>query len=139
MMKKLLGILLIISLFLYGCCEERNAYKQFELGVRYSRGQGVEQDYKKAIYWYKKAAEQGHPQSQHNLGVMYYNEDGFIQDYAKAHMWFNISAYSGNPDASETRDTVSKLMTSQQLAEAQRMAREWVENFEKRQKKKKKE
>ena len=36
------------------------AYAQYNLGVMYDNGQGVQQDYKEAVKWYRKAAEQGH-------------------------------------------------------------------------------
>jgi len=113
--------------------EQGEANAQYNLGVMYGQGQGVLQDYKQAFYWWKKSAEQGYANAQYNLGVMYEQGQGVIEDYAKAHMWFNICEYSGDKDAAKAREKVSKLMTSQQLAEAQRMAREWVEKFEKRQ------
>ena len=105
----------------------------------YDNGEVVLQDYKQAVYWYKKAAEQGQEKSPYNLGVAYAKGQGLEQDYAKAHMWFNISAYSGDPNAQKARGIVSKKMTSEQLAEAQRMIKEWFEKFKNRKKKKKKE
>lgn len=39
--------------------ERGDASAQFELGIRYKKGQGVIQSYKKAVEWYKKSAEQG--------------------------------------------------------------------------------
>ena len=47
--------------------------------VMYINGHGVDVNYKKAIEWYKKAAEQGHADAQYNLGVMYENGDGVDQ------------------------------------------------------------
>jgi len=43
-----------------------------------------------------------------------------------AHMYWNIAAVSGNKDAIEFRGIVEKKMTASQIAEAQRMAREWI-------------
>ena len=37
----------------------------------HSKGQGVPQDYKEAVKWYRLSAEQGDAQAQYNLGVMY--------------------------------------------------------------------
>ena len=48
-----------------------NAAAQFNLGVMYDKGQGVPQNDKTALNWYRLAAEQGHAKSQYNLGVMY--------------------------------------------------------------------
>jgi uncharacterized protein len=43
-----------------------------------------------------------------------------------AHMYWNISAVSGYKDAIKYREIVEKKMTPSQLAEAQKLAREWM-------------
>jgi hypothetical protein len=40
-------------------------------------------------------------------------------------MWFNLAASSGNSEAAESRAKVAASMTREQVAEAQRLAREW--------------
>jgi NAD(P)-dependent dehydrogenase (short-subunit alcohol dehydrogenase family) len=40
------------------------------------------------------------------------------QDYVLAHMWFNLAAAQGYDLAMSNRDTVAKLMTPDQIAEA---------------------
>ena len=57
---------------------------------------------------------------------MYSSGEGVPQDYTLAHMWFNLAGASGLEEAHGTRDTVAKLMTPAQIAEAQRLAREWT-------------
>jgi uncharacterized protein len=47
------------------------------------------------------------------------------QDYVYAHMWFNLSAALGNQTAALNRDRVVRLMTPAQIAEAQKLARDW--------------
>ncbi|NHK27389.1 hypothetical protein FF098_005680 [Parvularcula flava] len=49
-------------------------------------------------------------------------------DIVKAHKWFNLSAMKGNPDARFYRKELLLEMTTDQVAEAQRMAREWLSN-----------
>ena len=56
---------------------------------------------------------------------MYDNGEGVPQDYVTAHMWFNLAAASGNKDAVKARDIVAAQMTPAQIAEAQKLAREW--------------
>ncbi|PHS09962.1 MAG: hypothetical protein COA89_01515, partial [Acidithiobacillus sp.] len=51
--------------------EKGDADAQFNLGVMYSKGQGVPQDYKTAVKWYTLAAEQGVASAQTNLGHIY--------------------------------------------------------------------
>ncbi len=51
--------------------EQGDAVVQISLGWMYEKGQGVEQDYTKAVSWYRKAAEQGYAEAQFNLGLIY--------------------------------------------------------------------
>ncbi len=92
----------------------------------YENGQGVPQDDKQAVAWYRKAADQGVIDAQFNLGIMYvYGNGEGVQDYVQAHMWWNLAAVSGDEDAIKNRDIVAKKMTPAQIAEAQKLAREW--------------
>jgi TPR repeat protein len=106
--------------------EQGDAAAQHKLGNRYEHGRGVPQDYAEAVKWYRLAAEQGHALAQSNLGVMYDNGQGVPQDYVRAHTWFNLAASRGNANGSKNRDIVAKRMTPAQIAEAQRLAREWT-------------
>jgi hypothetical protein len=40
-------------------------------------------------------------------------------------MWFNLAGAAGNADAGKNRDIIAGKMTPYQIAEAQRLAREW--------------
>jgi TPR repeat protein len=75
------------------------------------------------------AADQGHANAQSNLGLMYRDGEGVPKDYVQAHMWFNLSsAASSEPSRSmiaENRNAVAEKMTPAQIAEAQKLAREW--------------
>ena len=89
----------------------------------YYKGQGVTQDYKEAVKWYRLAADQGYAAAQVNLGYMYANGQGVTQDYVRAHMWFNIGASSGDKNAEANRDIIAKQMSPTQIEKAQEMAR----------------
>ena len=107
---------------------QRHAPAQYNLGVMYQNGRGVPQDYQNAVRWYQLAAEQGYAGAQNNLGSMYARGHGVPQDYIQAHMWFNLAAASGGDDReryAKNRDEIAKKMTAEQIAEAQRLAREW--------------
>ena len=101
-----------------------NVFAQYNLALKYENGQGVVQDYAEAVRLYKLAAAQGNAEAQTNLGAMYTSGQGVVQDYIRAHMWFNLGAVKGYSTAVKNRDIVAKWMTSQQIAEAQKMARE---------------
>ena len=97
----------------------------FEDGrAAYNRG-----DYATALRLWLPLAEQGDAIVQLNLGLLYYWGHGVLQDsvqnYVEAHKWFNLAAARGNLSAADNRDWLAKKMTPDQLAEAQRLAREW--------------
>jgi len=98
---------------------------QFALGFLYNTGQGVPQDYAQAHEWYLKAAAQGHATAQVKLGVLYAEGRSVPQDYVFSHMWFNLAAAQGEELAVIGRDQIAQKMTQEQIAEAQRLAREW--------------
>ncbi len=108
-----------------------NAAAQNNLGRMYYAGQGVPQDYAEAVKWYRKAANQGFAPGQQDLGIMYNRGQGVPQDYVQAHQWLNLAATTGDPLAVQNRDSVATKMTPAQIAEAQKLAREWKPKPEK--------
>ncbi len=110
--------------------KQGDAEAQFFLGAMYNLGDGVPQDYAESAKWFRKAAEQGNAKAQFFLGIMYEDGQGVPQDYAKAYMWFTLAA-SGFPrgyardKAVKYRDIVAAKMTPAQIAEAEKLAREW--------------
>ena len=109
--------------------EQGDAAVQTSVGGMYKEGRGTPQNYAEAARWYRKAAEQGDANAQYYLGGLYNMGRGVIQDPVAAHMWLNLAA--ANEDvfsriAREERDRVAKGMTAAQIAEAQRLAREWT-------------
>jgi uncharacterized protein len=112
--------------------DQGDASALFNLGLMSEEGRGVPQDHAEAARWYRLAAEQGYPQAQYNLGLLYAQGEGAPQDNVSAHMWFNLAAArfpasdTRNRDvAVRSRDVVAGKMTAEQIAEAQRRAREW--------------
>ena len=116
--------------------EEGDASAQHDLGFRYSNGDGVPQDFTQAVAWYREAADQGIALAQFNLGAMYAIGQGVPQDYVEAHKWINLGTSRVTDDTqkerAEARSLLAKQMTPAQLAEAQRLAREWQADFEQR-------
>ncbi len=99
----------------------RSRWAGFQAGVEaYNRG-----DYATALKEWRPLAEQGDASAQHNLGWMYHLGQGVPQDDVQARMWLNLAAAQGNELARINRDRLTQQMTPVQLAEAQRLAREW--------------
>ena len=111
--------------------EQGDAEAQSVLGLMYTLGLGVPQDKQEAVKWYRRAAEQGYAHGQFSLGVMYYFGEGVPKDHVLAYKWFNLAAAQGNKNAAELRDVLATEMTPSQIAEAQRLAKEFKPKKEK--------
>ena len=90
-----------------------------------ANGNGVLKDSVQAVFWYRKSAEQGNAWGQNSLGAMYENGNGVPKDLVIAYMWKNLAAYQGYETAKRAREALGKIMTSAQIAEAQRLSYEW--------------
>jgi uncharacterized protein len=113
---------------LQSLAEQGDAHAQARLGNVYqSTG-----DYERAAEWYQRAADQGHSMAQLFLSILYISGRGVPQDYVLAHMWANLAASrmppsvkEGYDEAIKRRNALATRMTPAQIAEAQRLAREW--------------
>lgn len=72
---------------------------QFNLGVMYSRGDGVLKDSTEAVKWYRKAAEQGDADAQYSLGLAYRYGRGVPRDDSEAMKWYLRAAEQGDAEA----------------------------------------
>ena len=103
-------------------CDQPDA--ENELGVRYQDGDGVEQNYVQAAYWFLKAAEHvpnlgGAGQGRNHLGNLYKDGHGVPKDYVLAYMWFSLA---GND---RSLAYLQEEMTPSQISRAQTLAADW--------------
>ena len=99
------------------------AAQDFEAGMAaYKRG-----DYAMALREWLPLAEQGNEKAQALLGGMYYKGHGVQQDDVNAAMWLDLAARQGDQSAARLRNHAISEMTPDQIADAQRLAREWME------------
>ena len=83
-------------------------------------------DYDTALKEFRPLAERGKAVAQWSLGIMYERGRSVPQDYVQAYRWYTLAAAKGLKEAVKGRDLLEKRMTPAQLAEAQRLAREWT-------------
>lgn len=105
--------------------QKGHAGAQVNLGTLYLRGEGAPQSAQMALFWFSRAAAQEDALAFAKLGLMYAQGRGVLQDFIQAHMWYNLSAARGEMRSAEARDALARQMTPIQIAEAQRLAREW--------------
>jgi TPR repeat protein len=96
-----------------------------ELGRHYESGDGVEQDYIQAAYWFRKAAEHvpnlgGAGQGRNNLGNLYVEGHGVPKDYVQAYMWLSLAG------SDHSTEYLQREMTPSQMLRAQSLANEWI-------------
>ncbi len=66
------------------------------------------------------------PDALFELGMLYATGRDVAADLVVAHKWFNLSASRGNPEALTYRVELAREMSPEQIAEAQKLAREWI-------------
>ncbi len=110
--------------------EQGHSRAQFRVGDMYRLGLPLPQDYGKMAEWYRKSAMQGDSEGQMLLGLAYAKGMGVPLDNIQAHMWLRLSL-SREPDAGNrlTRqgaiDQITESMTREQIAEAERLVKDW--------------
>jgi len=99
----------------------------------YWAGQGLQvNQVKEAAKWFRLLTEQGHFDAQFMLGHMFHIGKGVAQDYVQAHKWYNIAGSHGKKIGKRSGSILEKRMTPNQIAEAQKLAREWMEKHNQR-------
>lgn len=114
--------------WLQRAAEQGHVEAQFLIGVSILRSDDSPEGYRESAKWLRRAAKQGHAGAQYRLAAIYALGRGVPQDYVEAHMWANLAAAGGHSryqEIEELRAEIASMMTSQQIAEAQRLAREW--------------
>lgn len=99
-----------------------------------SRGQGrktvvtcIDVD---SLAQYERDARTGRAEALYNLGLAYSTGQGVTQDYVAAHKWFNLAAMRGSDTAKRWRNQIAEEMNAGQIAQAQKLAREWLRFFQ---------
>ena len=97
---------------------------QLQLGVIYSQGWGVPKDEARSLIFFRAAADQGLPEAQYLLGCCLYEGIGTVKDYVEAYRWTNLASVDSK-DAKELLTHLESSMTVDQVAQGQRLSREW--------------
>jgi len=70
--------------------------------------------------------QSGDSENLYKLGLIYSTGQGEAMDLVRAHMWFNLAASRGSEAAKECRRELADQMSKDEIAQAQRAAREWL-------------
>ena len=72
---------------------------QYNIGLLYMKGLGVEHNDREALKWFTYAGEQGLADAQYNAGVMFYTGKGVYPDYKSAIDWWTLAVAQGHANA----------------------------------------
>jgi len=103
--------------------ENGNASAQFNLGQMYDNGEGVTEDDREAVKWYRMAAEQGEATmnrtaAQQSLGDAYDKGNGVNQNLIQAYVWYNMAAANGHEGAKKAKTALVEEMTNEQITKS---------------------
>lgn len=112
--------------------DQGNVLAQSALGAMYLEGGAIPVDVAKGLHWSLLAAEKGDSNAQVRAAVLYEQGIGTSQNYIQAHKWYNLAVASYAPSdielsakVAQARDRLAAKMSPDQIAEAQKIAREW--------------
>lgn len=105
------------------------AKAQYLLGKIYFEGNGILQDFSKAIHLFQAAIELGDIDSLYYLGVAAYYGRGTEKDIVTANAYLNVASANGNNEASSLRDACLRKMKPGQIEEGQKLSREYAKRF----------
>lgn len=74
-------------------------YTEYRIGKMFAGGLGTEQDYEKAVHWFKLSADKKNKYAQYSLGGLYYRGQGVEQNFKTAFDLYLKSAEQGFPYA----------------------------------------
>jgi len=102
---------------------------QYYMGMMYMKGQGVEQNNKKAGEWFRKASEKSVPQAQYKLGDLYFKGRGVPKDYEYAYVWFSVGAAHEHKLSINAINKAKEKLSKEELKEADKLITKYVTQY----------
>ncbi len=87
------------SLALRRAAANGNSAAQFQIALRYVKGENIRQDYAKAAVWFKRAASRGFAPAEYRIATLHERGLGLTKDLGRAQLWYRRAADHGNVKA----------------------------------------
>lgn len=131
--------------FLKRAAELGNAQAQNALGELYQSGRGFPKDFEMAARYFGQSAQQGEAAGAKNIGLAFARGQGVERKPVQAYFWLSIGAFDevsqsnakwGTEalelidDPAVLRDKLARSMKADEIAEAQRLTREWRPSYQ---------
>lgn len=120
---------------LQAAAEQGDVSAQYRLARAYCCGLGLSTSTRQSLYWYCRAAIQGHTPAQYELGNILSNfandpdrASAFsAPDYVSAYMWYTVASLNGHQLALDARDNIAQSMSNDDIMRAKRWATRWTQ------------
>ena len=99
------------------------------MGMMYLKGQGVEQDYKAASDWFRKASEKNIAQPQYKLGDLYFKGRGVPKDYEYSYIWFSVGASHKHDMSVKAIKKAKEKLSNEELKEADKVIATYIKKY----------
>jgi hypothetical protein len=125
--------------------EQRNGASQYELGMRYTQGQGVKPDKVVGYAWLVLARSNGDRRTEGTLraltpqlsptelqevrvvlGDWHARGFGVPSDYVAAHTWFSLAEVAGSAEAKVRKKQIEGRMSPGQIQDANAKTKAWL-------------
>jgi len=106
-----------------------HGYAQYYLGMMYMKGQGVDQDYRNAGEWFRKASEKSIPQAQYKLGDLYFKGRGVPKDYEFAYIWYSVGASHEHKLSVKAIKKAKEKLSKEELGEADKLIVSYIKKY----------
>ncbi len=105
----------------------------YHLGMAYISGDGVQKDYASALHWLSRTVEYEdaygsnvlRPTAQNAIGALHEHGYGVSIDLLLAYAWYSLASSGGAQDAKTNAIRVARLLSPEQLLEAQSLLLDW--------------
>ena len=106
-----------------------HGYAQYYMAMMYLKGQGVDQDYKSASDWFRKASEKNIPQAQFKLAELYFKGRGVPKDYEYAYIWYSVGASHKHELSVSAVKKAKKKLSDDELKEADKVIVTYIQKY----------
>lgn len=107
--------------------EQNDPEAQYNLGLAFAKGSGIDRNAEAAFHWFCRAAAHGVLKAQSRLGLLYATGEGVAMDAIEAHKWFFVAAKGGDAASQSNLKRSESQLSSVQIEEGKRRAVEWLE------------
>ena len=106
-----------------------HGYAQYYMAMMYLKGQGVDQNYKIASEWFRRASEKNIAQAQYKLGDLYFNGRGVPKDYENAYIWYSVGASHKHKLSVNSVKKAKEKLSADELKEADKVIATYIKNM----------